>query len=71
MDENEASHGAVEGFSDGLVMLLTGASEMSEVRNGVRLLIKSAMMKCGVAIKWRWSFVATEPSKAARGLQTA
>ena len=33
--ENEASHGSVDGFSEPLVMLLTGANEMRGVKNGV------------------------------------
>lgn len=57
--------------SDPLAMFLTGASEMSGVKNGAQLLIRPTMMRCGVAIKWRWSFVATAHSKAACGLRTA
>lgn len=58
-------------FSDALAVLLTGASEMSAVKNGAQLLIRPTMMKCGVAIKWRWGFVAIAHSKAARGLRAA
>lgn len=60
-----------EAFSDALAMLLTGTSEMSGVTNGAQLLIRPTMMKCGVAIKWGWSFVATAHSKGARGLRNA
>ena len=65
LGENEASHGAVHGISE---PLLTGASEMRGAKDGVRLKIMPAMMKCSVARKWRWSMVvASALANAARG----